>query len=96
VSSVSEGLPSCMILRMGKNEIEIIVTKLIFEVSGRVDFASNEDLFACHILDSLSVMELLSKIETTFDLDFEYAVLSKKFIQSVDCLCDFIILQKNG
>lgn len=77
------------------------IINIIYEISENEDFKNNPDLdlFENEIIDSMGFLELISKIEETFNIELYPSKIPSKVWRNVDLIANMVeeyLGEKNG
>ena len=77
------------------------IIEIIYEISENEDFKNNPDLdlFENEIIDSMGFLELISKIEETFNIELYPSKIPSKVWRNVDLIANMVeeyLGEKNG
>ncbi len=66
------------------------ILQLLKEALPQIDFTSSDRLVDDGILDSLSIITLVSELSMEFDVDFDLDQLEPKNLNSIDAIVDTV------
>jgi acyl carrier protein len=75
-------------------EIQELVSKKIFSLTGKKNLSAHEELVASGILTSITIAELAVELEKVFELSFSFMEVSKENFSSVEAISRLIQKKK--
>ncbi len=71
------------------------VLELLAEILPQIDFTSSDKLVTDGILDSLSIVTIVSELSVEFGVEFDIDQLEPKNLDSVDAMVETILFLQN-
>lgn len=83
-------------MKMSKEDIEVIVSNIIQDRINKKHCIANDAILLDEGIDSLTIIEVVVKIEESFNFEFEDENLSYKTLRSIDSISEYIYQHFTG